>query len=42
MYACKNYEALENLVDKIHESTHFIPKKKIKDVWLETSKFLLQ
>ena len=41
-YACKNYETLENLVDKIQESTHFTPKKKIKDVWLEASQFLLQ
>ena len=30
------------MVDKIQESTHFTPKKKIEDVWLETSQFLLQ
>ena len=36
-----NYETLANLSDKIEESTHFSPKKKIK-VWLETPQFLLQ
>ena len=30
------------MVDKIQESTHFTPKKKIEDIWLETSQFLLQ
>ena len=38
----KNYETLENMVDKTQESTHFIPKKKIEDVWLETLQFFLQ
>ena len=38
----KNYETVENMVDKTQESTHFTPKKKIEDVWLETSQFLLQ
>ena len=39
-YARKNYDTLENLVDRIHESIHFTLKKKIEDVWLKTSQFL--